>query len=95
MTTAYDLIFVTGYFTDTCLRWNKKLTVEKNRAEFKIYFAKEHRAWKYTHPTSAGAVYSRANALVESNTRELETMDTIALLSANTSSDRDTYVNLS
>ena len=29
VTTSYDLIFVTGYFTYICLVWNKKMTVKK------------------------------------------------------------------
>ena len=29
VTMSYDLIFVTGYFTDTCLVWKKKMTVKK------------------------------------------------------------------
>ena len=44
---------------------------------------------------SARTTYPSANVLVEKNNRETETIDTIALLSSATSSDRDTYANLS
>ena len=32
--TDYNLIFVTGFFTDVCCRWNQKPTVDKTWAEF-------------------------------------------------------------
>ena len=54
VTAAYDLIFYTGYFTDTCCRWNQKPATRKTWAEFKIYFAEEHRLWQDTQPTSVG-----------------------------------------
>ena len=93
VTMSYDLIFVTGYFTDTCLVWKKKWR-SKNWAEFKIYFAKEHCAWKDMHPMYAGVVYSRENSLVEAKNMESETIDDIVLLAADTASDWDTYFNL-
>ena len=40
VTTACDLIFVTGYFTNTCRQWNQNPVVEKTCAEFNSYFAK-------------------------------------------------------
>ena len=42
MTTDYDLIFVTGYFTNTCRQWNQKPEADKTCADFKSYFSEEH-----------------------------------------------------
>ena len=47
------------------------------------------------HPTSAGATYPSANALVESNIREDKTIDDVALLASATARNRDIYANLS
>ena len=35
-TTAYDLIFDMGYFTDVCLWWNQMTSTIKTWAEFKL-----------------------------------------------------------
>ena len=35
-TTAYDLIFDMGYFTDVCLWWNQMTSTSKTWAEFKL-----------------------------------------------------------
>ena len=61
---AYQLLFVTGMFTDGCRRWNSKTVVDKTWAKFKKHFAQEHREWKETQPTSAGATYHSANSLL-------------------------------
>ena len=71
------------------------MSLGKYWAEFNIYFVKEQRAWKDTQPTSAGVLYPTANALVEANNRESETMYSISLLASYMSSDPDTYFNLS
>ena len=57
VTTAYDLIFSTGYFTDACCLWNQKPAARKMWAEFNIYFAEEHRVCQDMQPTSAGGTY--------------------------------------
>ena len=93
-TKAYDLIFATDYFTEAFCQWNYSLLAIKMWVELKTYFAEEHRALQDTQPTSAGATYPSANALVEANTRGSENINTIDLLVLNTDRDRDTYAKL-
>ena len=95
MTTAYNLIFATGYFTDACCQWNQRRATSNTWVNFKTYFADEHRAWQDTHPTPVGAAYLSSNALVKTNNREAETINDITLLTLATANDRETYVNLS
>ena len=64
--------------------------IENNWAAFKNYFVEDHRAWKDLHPKSAGVTYPPENALVDSNNRDSEKMDAIALLDFATARDRDT-----
>ena len=92
---AYELIFVKGYFTDACCRWNQRPLSSKTWADLKSHFVEEHRTCQDTQPTSAGATYTPSNAIVEANSREAETIDVIAFLTLTTASDRDTYANLS
>ena len=66
----------------------------KTWAEFKTYFAEEHRARQDTHHTPVGKTYPSANALVETNRREGKTIDSINLLELATAINRDTYANL-
>ena len=95
VTTYYDLIFATGYFTDACRKWNQRPTARKTWVDFKPYFVEEHLTWQDTQPTSVGETYPSANALAEANIREADTINTIALLSLATASNRDTYANIS
>ena len=36
VTTAYNLIFDTGYFTNACIQWNHNLAASKTWSELKI-----------------------------------------------------------
>ena len=40
--TAYNLILVTGYFTNACCKWNQKTAADKTWTKFKSYFVEEH-----------------------------------------------------
>ena len=94
VTTAYDLIFATEYFTNTCLLWNQKPAAINTWGEFMTYFAEEHQVWQETYPMYAGETYPSANSFVEANNRENETIDAIDFLASTTTSNRDTYANL-
>ena len=41
--TVFNLIFSTGYFTNSCHRWNVFSTADKNWENLKPFFANEHR----------------------------------------------------
>ena len=90
-TTAYDLILSTGYFTNSCRRYNSKLLADKTWKNFKTFFSDKHQIWQETQPSLAGIIYLLENAL---NQKTYKTIDKITLLLAPTASDRKTYLNL-
>ena len=89
-TTAYDLVFSTGYFTDSCRRWKSKLSAGNTWENFKPFFTDEHQTWQETQPSSADNIYPLANAF---DWKTEKTVDTIALLAAATANDPKTYLN--
>ena len=93
---AYQLLFATRIFTDGCRHWNSKTAADKTWANFKNHFAQEHREWKETQPTSAGATYHSANSLLPEPTflPLNKTAESLALLADATASDWETYSNL-
>ena len=44
-TTAYNLLFSTGYCTNSCQLWNVNLSSNKNWVTFKPFLANEHQTW--------------------------------------------------
>ena len=62
-TTAYDLIFSTGYFTNSCPHWNTKPPADKTWENFKSFFSDKHPTWQETHLSLAGGMYPLTNTL--------------------------------
>jgi hypothetical protein len=88
---GYATIFATGHFMSACLRWNKKLTVEKPWTQFKSHFAAAHRQHKQMQGESAAtAGYHYENAAVTHNEDQMAeaTIGAIANMATATAADR-------
>ena len=60
-TTACDLIFSTGYFSDSYRRCNSKPSADKTWENTKPFFDNEHQTWQETQPSLAGGIYLSLN----------------------------------
>ena len=90
-TTAYNMIFSDGHFTDSCQCWKSKPSSNKTWENFKSFFSDDHQIWQETQSSSAGGIYLLANSI---DHNKEDTVNAITLLAAASESDRETYSNL-
>jgi hypothetical protein len=61
---AYTLIFNTGLFPDACRAWQSRAIAGKTWAQFKIYFATDHREFWLTNQTAHQSGFHSANIMI-------------------------------
>jgi hypothetical protein len=93
---AYTLVFSTGLFPDACRAWQSSAIAGKTWAQFKLDFATAHREFRLTNQTAQHSDFHSANMMVEQGREETmqDTVDAIAQLATETTSDRGTVATL-
>jgi hypothetical protein len=93
---AYTLIFNTGLFPDACRAWQSRAIAGKTWAQFKLYFATDHREFLLTNQTAQQSGFHSENMMIEQGRDESmqDTVDAITQLATATASDRGTVATL-
>lgn len=95
LTTAYNLVFKTGLYSDTCRDWRRRPSDEKTWANFQTAFAEAAQDLRESHSTSQDQGYHGANAAIEEHVRFREdTAEALANLASATASDRSTLASV-
>jgi hypothetical protein len=95
VTTAYNLVFKTGLYNETCRDWRRRAAVDKTWTNFQSDFSAAAQDLRESQATSQTAGYHSANAAVEEqNLWRQETVDALANLATATASDRSTLAGL-
>jgi hypothetical protein len=95
VTTAYNLVFKTGLFADTCRDWRRRPTADKTWINFQTDFSEAAQDLRESTSTSQASGYHGANAAIEENTRfQEETAAALANLATATASDRSTLASV-
>ena len=90
--TANDLIFATGYFTNAYCRQNPEVAIYKTWENFKLFFDKEQHTWRKTTLFYAGDYLPSSRDLEEKPVDN--TAKALNLLAAATASDCNNYLHL-
>jgi hypothetical protein len=89
---AYTLVFNTGFPPGACWALQSRAIAGKMWAQFKIDFVTAHREFRLTNQTTQQSGFHSANMVIEKGREETmqDTVDEIAQLATETSSDRGT-----
>jgi hypothetical protein len=87
VTNAYNLVYNTGMFPESCREWRRRTAAAKTYDNFKAEFSLAHQDLRNLKTTSQGAGY-QANSVTESFCAD--TQESISHLASAASSDRST-----
>ena len=91
---AYNLVFQTGLYKDTCKDWRRLQDANKTWDQFKQIFHEAYRDLQSLETTAQNAKYHQANNAEAYNQESEETMNALAMLAQATEADRTTVANL-